>query len=113
MRALMYLTKRSFINSLKKAVKKPVSLILIIAGVLYAVFVIVMVGQLLKMVSFGSVKGLVAVITVWTIYIFLSNFIGYASKKGIIFRPAHGHIVFPAPISPKTVLIHSSSRHYG
>ncbi len=112
MRALMYLTKRSFINSLKKAVKKPVSLILIIAGVLYAVFVIVMVGQLLKMVSFGSVKGLVAVITVWTIYIFLSNFIGYASKKGIIFRPAHGHFVFPAPISPKTVLIHSAWMNY-
>ena len=29
----------------------------------------------------------------------------YASRKGILFRPAHSQFVFPAPISPKLVLI--------
>lgn len=112
MRALLYLTKRSFINNIKKALKKPVSLLIIIGAVLYAVFILVMLGQLVKSVQFGSVKGLLAIVTVWTLYAFLGNFVSYSSKKGVIFRPAHAHFVFPSPISPKTILLHSAWMNY-
>ncbi|MGC4018071.1 MAG: putative ABC exporter domain-containing protein [Muricomes sp.] len=112
MRALLYLTRRSFINSMKKALRKPVSLILIIMGALYTVFVLVTLAQVVKSVEFGSVKGLLAIVTVWTLYAFLGNFISYSSKKGVIFRPAHAHFVFPAPISPKTILIHGAWMNY-
>ena len=35
MKALLYLTKRSFINNLKKAVKKPASLLVMIICIVY------------------------------------------------------------------------------
>ncbi len=112
MKALLYLTRRSFINSLKKAIRKPLSLIIIIGCVIYGGFVLVSLGQLIKMIDFGTPKGLLAIATVWTLYIFLGNFASYSSRKGVIFRPAHAHFVFPAPISPKIVLIHSAWMNY-
>ncbi len=112
MKALIYLTWRSFVNNIKRAVRKPVSLILIIFLMAYAAYVAFAVGQLVMELRFDSVEGLVALITVWTIYMFLSNFIGYSSRKGIIFRPGHAHFVFPAPVSPKLVLVYSAWMNY-
>lgn len=112
MKALLYLTKRSFINNLKKAVKKPASLLVMIICIVYAIFLAVMLGQLVTKIHFSSAKGLTVIITLWTLYIFLSNFAGYASKKGVIFKPSHAHFVFTAPISPKKVLLHSAWMNY-
>lgn len=112
MGALLYITKRSFINKLKKALSKPTSLLLIIACTLYAIFVIFGLGNLVGVVHFDSAKGLIVIITIWTLYIFLSNFASYSSRKGIIFRPAHAHFVFPAPLSPKSILLHSAWMNY-
>ena len=44
MKALIYLTKRSFINNIKKAVKKPTTLIALIFGVVYAIFILFFIG---------------------------------------------------------------------
>lgn len=112
MRALLYLTWRSFVNNVKRAVKKPVTLILIIFLGVYAAYVLLAVGKLVTELRFDSVDGLVALVSVWTIYIFLSDFIGYSSRKGVIFRQGHPHFVFPAPISPKLVLLHSAWMNY-
>ena len=112
MKALLYLTRRSFINNLKKAVKKPASLLVIIICIVYAIFVAVMLGQLVTKVHFSSAKGLTIIITLWTLYIFLSNFASYASKKGVLFKPSHAHFVFTAPISPKKILLHSAWMNY-
>lgn len=92
--------------------KKPVTLLLIIFLVAYAVFCLLMIGHLVTDLRFDSAKGLIALLSVWTIYMFFSNFIGYSSRKGIIFRPGHSHFVFPAPISPKLVLIYSAWMNY-
>ena len=46
MKALLYLTKRSFINNLKKAVKKPASLLVMIICIVYAIFLAVMLASL-------------------------------------------------------------------
>ncbi len=90
MKALLYLTKRSFINNLKKAVKKPASLLVMIICIVYGIFLAVMLGQIVTKIHFSSAKGLTVIITLWTLYIFLSNFAGYASKKGVIFKhPMH------------------------
>lgn len=112
MKALVYLTWRSFVNNVRRAVKKPVTLILIVFLAVYAAYVVFALGQIVRNMRFDSVEGLVALITVWTIYIFLSNFIGYSSRKGIIFRPGHAHFVFPAPISPKLILVYSAWMNY-
>ena len=45
MKALIYLTKRSFINNMKKAVHKPSTLIALIFGIAYGIFIIVGIEQ--------------------------------------------------------------------
>mgnify|MGYP002537333351 CR=1 FL=1 len=100
MKALIYL-KRTAANNLKKAVRKPTTLLALIFGAAYGIFLIVMLGTLAVTVRIDSVQGLVILVTVWTIYITVGNFMSYASRKGILFRPAHSQFVFPAPISPR------------
>lgn len=112
MKALMYLTKQSLINQLRKAVRKPVTFLLLVFLSGYGIFLVWVLGMLAKEMRFDSPKGLVVIVTVWTLYIFLGNFLAYASRKGVIFRPGHTHFVFTAPVSPKMVLIHSAWMNY-
>lgn len=62
MKALIYLTGRSFVNNLKKAVKKPVTLLLLIFFLAYAVVVCLFLGQIAVELRFDSVKGLVVLL---------------------------------------------------
>lgn len=112
MKALVYLTWRSFVNNIKRAVKKPVTLILMIFLAAYMAYVVIMMGRLVMDLRFDSVQGMVVLISIWTIYAFATNFIGYSSKKGVIFRPGHTHFVFPAPIRPKLILVYSAWMNY-
>lgn len=112
MKALIYLTKRSFINHMKQAVKKPMTLIALIFGIAYGIFIIVMLGSLALSIHINSPKGLLALLIVWSIYGILGNFMSYSSRKGILFRPGHAHFVFTAPLSPKLVLLGSAWVNY-
>lgn len=112
MRALMYLTKRSLINNLKKAVHKPSTLIALIFGVAYGIFIVISFGSLAVSIRLDSVRGLLIIITVWSIYSTLGNFMSYSSRKGILFKPAHAHFVFTAPVSPKLVLLNGAWMNY-
>lgn len=102
MKALIYLIKRTAANNLKKAVRKPTTLLALIFGAAYGIFLIVMLGTLAVTVRIDSVQGLVILVTVWTIYITVGNFMSYASRKGILFRPAHSQFVFPGSDQPQT-----------
>ena len=112
MKALLYLTKRSFINNLKKALKKPTTLVVLILGTAYGIFLAVMLAALAAEIRINSVKGLLVILTVWEIYTVLGNFLMYSSRKVVLFRPGHGQFVFTAPISPKLVLIHGAWMNY-
>ena len=112
MKALIYLTKRSFINNLKRAVRKPSTLIALIFSIAYGIFLIISLGTLAVGVHIDSAKGLLAILAVWSIYSVLGNFMMYSSRKGIIFRPGHAHFVFTAPLNPKLVLISSAWMNY-
>ena len=74
MKALIYLIKRTAANNLKKAVRKPTTLLALIFGAAYGIFLIVMLGTLAVTVRIDSVQGLVILVTVWTIYITVGNF---------------------------------------
>ena len=112
MRALMYLTKRSLMNNLKKAVHKPSTLIALIFAIVYVIFIVFSLGTLAVTIRMDSVRGLLIILTVWSIYATLGNFMAYSSRKGIIFKPGHAHFVFTAPISPKLVLLNSAWMNY-
>lgn len=112
MKALWYLTKRSFINRLKRALHKPVSYLYFILIIVYAVIIIFSFGSLAEAGGVEDKRGIVYLMTVWIYFIFCSNFLSYAKMKGIIFRPSHAHLVFTAPISSKVVLLHGAILNY-
>ena len=101
MKALWYLTKRSFINRMKRALKKPVSYLYFVLIIAYAILIIFSFGSLAETGGIKDKRGIVYLMTVWIYFIFCSNFLSYAKMKGIIFRPSHAHLVFTAPISQK------------
>ena len=55
MRALMYLTRRSLVNNLKKAVQKPSTLIALIFAIGYGIFIVVSLGGLAVSIRMDSV----------------------------------------------------------
>ena len=81
MKALIYLTKRSLINNLKQACRKPLTLILLIFGIAYGIFVVAMLGTLALTIHIDSPKGLLAVLIIWSIYGFVGNVMGYSSRS--------------------------------
>ena len=113
MRALLYLTKRSMINNLKKAVKKPLTLLVVLACAAYAVFLAVMLAELAVQMKFDSAKGMVIILTVWSLYLFLLNFYVICIQKRNSLPPRHIHIfIFNAPVDSKVVLIHGAWMNY-
>ena len=112
MKALWYLTKRSFINRMKRALKKPVSYLYFVLIIAYAILIIFSFGSLAETGGIKDKRGIVYLMTVWIYFIFCSNFLSYAKMKGIIFRPSHAHLVFTAPISSKIVLLHGAILNY-
>lgn len=112
MGALLYLTKRTFLNNLKKALKKPVTFLYLILGAAYAVMLIYGFGVLAYKGNFATEKGIIYVLTVWIYLAFCSNFISYAKLKGVIFKPSHSHFIFPAPISSKVILLHGAVKNF-
>ena len=85
MDALMYLTKRTFSNRLRKAMKKPLTYIYIVLIGAYIVMILVGWGILARSGGVDSVNSLVYILTVWLYIAVCSNFISYAKVKGVIF----------------------------
>lgn len=112
MKALLYVTKRSMINNLKKAVKKPAMyLILCVIGLYVVIFGGMFVGWRTSGI-FTSDRALVVLLTIGTFFTFFSNFVTYAKKRGIIFKPSHAHFIFTAPISPKGILLLGAAKNF-
>ena len=84
MKALWYVTKRSGINFMKKAVKKPTTYLFLAVIFIYAI--ILGSGAFAWRISgiFTENIALVTLLTIWTTFIFFTNFVTYA-KKGNYF----------------------------
>lgn len=112
MKAMIYATKRSMANKFRAAMKKPITYFYLILGIAYAAMILYGWSLLIKNMKLSSLNGLIVIITAWTFFIFLSNFVSYAKKKGIIFKPNHAHFIFTAPISPKSVLLYAAGKNF-
>ena len=112
MKALWYVTKRSMVNQIKKAIKKPVTYLILAVALLYVfLFGSLFIGWR-ESGSFTSERSLVTILTVGTVFTFFSNFVTYAKKKGIIFKPSHAHFIFTAPINPKVILLMGAMKNF-
>ena len=112
MKALLYMSKRKWINKLKQLKKKPVNLILSIVLAAYFIFLITVAVTALVKANFQTPYWLLAALTVWGLYNFFINFATYAKRKGVIFYPSHAHFIFTAPIRPKIILLYGAGYNF-
>ena len=112
MKALLYMSKRKWINKLKQLKKKPVNLILSIVLAAYFIFLITVSVTALVKADFQTPYWLLAALTVWGLYNFFINFATYAKRKGVIFYPSHAHFIFTAPIRPKIILLYGAGYNF-
>lgn len=112
MKALLYITKRTIINRVKQALKRPITYLYIVGGCAYLFMIAFGFGRIFEKMKFNSAFGLVAIISLWTVYIYGTNFVGYANKKGVLFKPSHTHFIFTAPINPKLILLYGANKNF-
>ena len=112
MKALLYMSKRKWINKLKQLKKKPVNLILSIVLAAYFIFLITVAVTALVKANFQTPYWLLAALTVWGLYNFFINFATYAKRKVVIFYPSHAHFIFTAPIRPKIILLYGAGYNF-
>ena len=111
MKALIYVSVRSFVNRMKMRLRKPLTYV----GILFWVGYAVMMWNSFNIIftEMGNMSGsegyalLLSFFIVWTIPL---NLLAYARKRGLAFKHCDVHFVFSAPVSPKGILIYAQSK---
>jgi hypothetical protein len=113
MNSLLYKTKRSFINSVKKYRKKPAALIAIVFIIGYGYFLYnALVGMVNDMNSMMFNRYLsFAFMTFIVLMNFTSGLYSVANQKAVLFNTPDVHFIFSAPLSPKLVLLYVYSKN--
>ena len=107
MNALMYLYVRQFRNKLRSNFKKPLAWITLILLVIYVLWLI---KTMVASLKFKNVNQFITVLLMIQLYAGTLSIVTYLRRKGIIFTPADVHFLFPAPFSPKRILMYASAR---
>lgn len=112
MKGLIYLTKTSLKNRIKKYIKKPVTYIWVILMALYFyVFIVKSLPILIEEMNIGSSEGF-ALILSFSVFVFMpANIITYAKRKGLIFRNSDVHFIFTSPVNPKLALLNGAIKN--
>ncbi|MEG0962172.1 MAG: putative ABC exporter domain-containing protein [Lachnospiraceae bacterium] len=112
MSSFLYLYQRTIVNRIKKSLKRPITYV----AIPFIAFYLIMIGSILyKLLQDDSINTPETLVTVLSILIFLmipSNIIGYAKRKGLLFRPSEIHFVLPSPVSPKMVLMFAGMKSF-
>lgn len=106
MNALIYLTKTTLINKLKKALHKPSALLLILFWIAYAIYMIVIFSGMAVSFKLDSKEGMIIILTYIILMSVPTNILMYVRKKGIIFLMSDLHFLFNTPLSPKLILLY-------
>ncbi len=110
MDAILFLYRKSFINRMKKALKKPVTYIYFAFIIMYFVMIFWSFGPMIEDLSTDHASSLTALLTI-SVFIFMpANLISYSKRKGLIFKQSDIHLLFPSPINPKLILLYSHIR---
>jgi hypothetical protein len=112
MSSLSYIYKRTFVNKLKKALKRPVSYIAAVAIVGYAAMIIFGFGSMAREFNLKTPENLTTILAMTVFFIMPADIISYSKRKGLVFKLSDIHFIFPAPENPKRVLILASIKNY-
>lgn len=107
---IIYLYRKTSINRVKKALKKPVTYIYIVLAGIYLYMVFNSFGMMLGNIGTASASTITAFLTVIVFLFTPANLIAYSKRKGLIFRQSDIHFLFPSPIGPKRILLYSHLR---
>ncbi len=107
MSAVFYLYRQTLKNRLRKAMRKPITYVYLVIIVLYLFMLPYSFRVMFSEFKMDSPEGLAAVFTAFAFWVIPANLITYAKRKGLIYRKSDVHLLFPAPISPKKVLLYA------
>ncbi len=107
MGALGYLYRKTFINRIKMALKKPITYFYIVFVAVYMVAVPFSFKMLLEEFGGASPSGMAMVLTLFGFWLLPTNLISFAKRKGLTYRNPDVHFLFPSPISPKQILLYA------
>lgn len=110
MKALLYLSVRSFINRLKERARKPLSYVAAAGIVLYVLMMFRSFDIFFSDMGMMGPEGyalLLSFFIVWTIPV---NLFSYARKRGLTFKHCDVHFVFSSPIGPKKILLYAQAK---
>ncbi|WP_310603766.1 putative ABC exporter domain-containing protein [Anaerosporobacter sp.] len=111
MEAIRYLYKTTFKNQVKKSVKKPVTVLYCILVIAYFVWMFITFQNMVEKTGIGMTEGFVAIVSMFTVFFMPVNLITFAKRKGLVFKKSDVHLMFVAPIAPKSVLVYAYIRN--
>lgn len=110
MGALGYLYRRTVVNRIKAALRKPVTYVYGFFILVYLIAVPFSFKILLEEFGGANPGGMAAVLTLFGFWMLPANLISYAKRKGLVYRNCDVHFLFPSPIKPKSVLLYAHIR---
>ncbi len=110
MGAIGYLYKKTLINRAKTALRKPATYFLLAMILFYFTIVPMSLKTLVADTGIGTPEGMAGMLTVIAFWLIPANLIAYAKRRGLVYRGSDVHFLFPAPVSPKRVLIYAYVR---
>ncbi len=105
MSSFLYLYRKIIINRIKIALKKPVTYIFAAFVLFYVVMIARSFGSLIEEFNVGNSQSLAVILSALIFFLLPSNLISYSRRKGLLFKKSDIHFMFPAPVSPKMVIL--------
>lgn len=112
MKGLIYLYQRTIANRVKKALKRPMTYVWAFVFVLYVIMIYGSFNLVIKDAKIATPENLVTVLSCIVLLLLPSNVISYSKRHGLLFRPSEAHFVFPAPVSPKVILMFTGVKSF-
>lgn len=107
MGAVRYLYLRTLRNRVKMSLRKPVTYLYAALLLFYLTGVPMSLRTIVGALGADSAQGLVVVLTVFAIWTIPANLVAHCRRKGLVYRNCDVHFLFPAPVSPKQVLLYA------
>ncbi|MCM1025586.1 MAG: putative ABC exporter domain-containing protein [Roseburia sp.] len=110
MGAIGYLYVRTLKNRIRTAVHKPITYFYLVIILFYMLALPFSLRIWTGEFGIDTPEGLTGVLTVIAFWLIPGNLIAFAKRKGLAYRNSDIHFLFPAPVSPKRVLVYAYLR---
>lgn len=110
MGAIGYLYRRVLANRIRKALHRPVTYVYIVIILFYLAVMPFSLSVMAEEFAVNTPGGMAGIMTLFAFWIIPGNLVAYAKRKGLVYRNSDIHFLFPAPVSPKRVLLYAHIR---